>query len=200
MSRFWKSARWPTCWRCVPSAKSPRSRWLCARSPSRSCAATKRRPPVARRAWVGSSTALLKDDIMSNITTSAPSLAPANDRSLSEAQRPEQHYAISTYPDTDAIYARLNALVRQPMRTIRRDRMQAVLDYFTTSCAGSKALTDEAKCYIPGGVQHNLAFNYPFPIAIERADGAHLWDVDGNQYIDFLQAGGPTVLGSNCAP
>ena len=137
---------------------------------------------------------------MSNMMSSAPSLAPADNRSLSEAQDPEQRYAISTYPDTDAIYARLNALVRQPMRPIRRDRMQVVLDYFTTSCAGSKALTDEAKRYIPGGVQHNLAFNYPFPIAIEKADGAHLWDVDGNQYIDFLQAGGPTVLGSNYAP
>jgi glutamate-1-semialdehyde 2,1-aminomutase len=61
-------------------------------------------------------------------------------------------------------------------------------------------LTDEAKKLIPGGVQHNLAFNYPFPIAIEKADGAYLWDADGNQYIDFLQAGGPTVLGSNYAP
>jgi glutamate-1-semialdehyde aminotransferase len=61
-------------------------------------------------------------------------------------------------------------------------------------------LTTEAKQYIPGGVQHNLAFNYPFPIAIEKADGAYLWDVDGNRYIDFLQAGGPTVLGSNYAP
>ncbi|MEI2708639.1 MAG: aminotransferase class III-fold pyridoxal phosphate-dependent enzyme [Chitinophagaceae bacterium] len=49
-------------------------------------------------------------------------------------------------------------------------------------------------------MQHNLAFNYPFPIAIEKAEGAHLWDADGNQYIDFLQAGGPTVLGSNYAP
>ncbi len=52
----------------------------------------------------------------------------------------------------------------------------------------------------PGGVQHNLAFNYPFPIAVEQASGAHLWDVDGNRYIDFLQAGGPTVLGSNYEP
>jgi glutamate-1-semialdehyde 2,1-aminomutase len=113
---------------------------------------------------------------------------------------PTQQYAIAAWPDSDEIYARLNALVRQPMRPIRRDRMQAVLDYFETRCARSKALTDEAKCYIPGGVQHNLAFNYPFPIAIEKADGAHLWDVDGNRYIDFLQAGGPTVLGSNYAP
>ena len=27
-----------------------------------------------------------------------------------------------------------------------------------------------------------------------------MWDVDGNRYIDFLQAGGPTMLGSNYAP
>lgn len=78
--------------------------------------------------------------------------------------------------------------------------MQDFLAYFDQSCKRSKELTDEAKKYIPGGVQHNLAFNYPFPIAIEKTNGALLWDVDGNRYIDFLQAGGPTILGSNYAP
>jgi glutamate-1-semialdehyde 2,1-aminomutase len=78
--------------------------------------------------------------------------------------------------------------------------MQAYLNYFETRCTRSKLLTDQAKKLIPGGVQHNLAFNYPFPIAIEKAEDACLWDVDGNRYIDFLQAGGPTVLGSNYAP
>ena len=111
-----------------------------------------------------------------------------------------QEYAISEYPDVDAIYRCLKELTGQPIRPLRRDKMKDVLEYFDTKCAGSKALTDEAKQYIPGGVQHNLAFNYPFPIAINKADGAYLWDVDGNQYIDFLQAGGPTVLGSNYAP
>jgi glutamate-1-semialdehyde 2,1-aminomutase len=111
-----------------------------------------------------------------------------------------QEYAISEYHDTDAIYEKLNRLVAQPMRPVRREKMQEFLGYFDDQCKRSKALTDEAKKLIPGGVQHNLAFNYPFPIAIEKADGAHLWDADGNQYIDFLQAGGPTVLGSNYAP
>ncbi len=46
-------------------------------------------------------------------------------------------------------------------------------------------------------MQHNLAFNYPFPLAFAQAHGAHLTDVDGNRYTDFLQAGGPTLLGSN---
>jgi len=108
--------------------------------------------------------------------------------------------SISAWHDTDEIYARLYALVKQPIRPLRRDRMNEALRYFEENCTRSKALTDEAKQYIPGGVQHNLAFNYPFPIAIERAEGAYLWDVDGNRYIDFLQAGGPTMLGSNYAP
>ncbi|MBQ0037591.1 MAG: aminotransferase class III-fold pyridoxal phosphate-dependent enzyme [Clostridiales bacterium] len=58
-------------------------------------------------------------------------------------------------------------------------------------------MTDEAKKIIPGGVQHNLAFNYPFPIVITKAEGAKLYDLDGNWYYDLLQAGGPTILGSN---
>jgi glutamate-1-semialdehyde 2,1-aminomutase len=112
----------------------------------------------------------------------------------------DQKYAITNYHDTKEIYARLNDLVSQPIRPIRRDRMEEYLDYFETNAKKSKELTDEAKKYIPGGVQHNLAFNYPFPMAIAKAEGAYLWDVDGNHYIDFLQAGGPTVLGSNYGP
>lgn len=119
---------------------------------------------------------------------------------IEEATTPAQRYAISSWPDSAAIYRRLNALVGQPLRPIRRDKMRELLDHFATHCAGSRALTDEAKKYIPGGVQHNLAFNFPFPIAMSKAEGAYLWDVDGNQYIDFLQAGGPTVLGNNYAP
>ncbi|MBN1231322.1 MAG: aminotransferase class III-fold pyridoxal phosphate-dependent enzyme [Anaerolineales bacterium] len=112
----------------------------------------------------------------------------------------EQKYSISEYHDVGPIYAKLKKLTNQPLRHVQREAMDHYLDYFNTNCTKSKALTDEAKLYIPGGVQHNLAFNYPFPIAIEKADGAYMWDVDGNQYIDFLQAGGPTVLGSNYAP
>jgi glutamate-1-semialdehyde 2,1-aminomutase len=109
-------------------------------------------------------------------------------------------YAISRYPDVAAVYERLDALVEQPLRPLRRDVMDGVLDWYDESCPRSKELTDAAAELIPGGVQHNLAFNYPFPLAIQRAEGAHLWDLDGNEYIDFLQAGGPTVLGSNYEP
>jgi glutamate-1-semialdehyde 2,1-aminomutase len=109
-------------------------------------------------------------------------------------------YAISAYPDVPDVYARLDALVRRPIRPLRREAMAETLDYYEKKCRRSRELTDEAGELIPGGVQHNLAFNYPFPLAIAKAQGARLWDVDGNEYIDFLQAGGPTVLGSNYAP
>ena len=112
----------------------------------------------------------------------------------------EQQYSISNYPDVDAVYERLNALISQPLRPIKREKMDQVLNYFDQQCARSKQLTAEAKKIIPGGVQHNLAFNYPFPLAIEKAHDAYMWDVDGNRYIDFLQAGGPTLLGSNYTP
>jgi glutamate-1-semialdehyde 2,1-aminomutase len=106
-------------------------------------------------------------------------------------------YSISQWPDTDKILASLDALVKQPMRPIRRDKMKEYLAQFDSKCAKSKELNRRARELIPGGVQHNLAFNYPFPLAFTSAEGAHLIDVDGNRYIDFLQAGGPTVLGSN---
>ncbi len=109
-------------------------------------------------------------------------------------------YAISRYPDVPDVYRRLNDLLARPIRPVRRDVMDGYLAWFDANCRRSRELTDEAMEVIPGGVQHNLAFNYPFPLAIEKAEGARIWDVDGNQYIDFLQAGGPTVLGSNYAP
>jgi len=112
----------------------------------------------------------------------------------------ENQYAISYWPDTAEVLASLDRLISQPMRLIRREKMAEYLDYYTEKCAGSKKLNDRAKKLIPGGVQHNLAFNYPFPLAVNKADGAFLWDVDGNRYVDFLQAGGPTLLGSNYKP
>jgi hypothetical protein len=109
-------------------------------------------------------------------------------------------YSITEYLDVADTMRRLKALVAQPVRGLRHDALLDVLNYFDTKCRGSKEITERAKRFIPGGVQHNLAFNYPFPLAVDKAEGAHLTDRDGNVYIDFLQAGGPTILGSNYGP
>lgn len=114
--------------------------------------------------------------------------------------QPGASRGISRWPDVPDVMSRLDALLKQPPRGIRKDAMPGVLDYFERKCATSKALAARAAEVIPGGVQHNLAFNHPFPLAAARCEGAHMWDVDGNRYIDFLQAGGPTLLGSNYLP
>lgn len=106
-------------------------------------------------------------------------------------------YGISEWENPVDIYRRLAKLTSQPIYEINEQALKDVLEYFDTKCAKSKAIAAEAKNYIPGGVQHNLAFNYPFPICVAKAEGAYLYDIDGNKYIDFLQAGGPTILGSN---
>ncbi|EIE01870.1 aspartate aminotransferase family protein [Leptospira licerasiae] len=107
-------------------------------------------------------------------------------------------FAITQYPDVKGVYKQLHDLIRQPIRSIKKNEMEKYLqEYFEKKCSKSKLMIAEASEYIPGGVQHNLAFNYPFPLVFTKASGAHLYDLDGNKYIDFLQAGGPTVLGSN---
>ena len=112
----------------------------------------------------------------------------------------DSKYAISEWPDTKEIYKKIDKLMKSPVRTIKEEKMQGYMNYYAEKCKGSKALNDEAKKYIPGGVQHNLAFNYPFPMAMKKSEGAYMWDVDGNKYIDFLQAGGPIILGDNYKP
>ncbi len=109
-------------------------------------------------------------------------------------------YAIDSdhYVDAEAVTKRLDALIRKPVYSVKPEALQEYIDqYFNVKCVKSKEMTDTAKSVIPGGVEHNLAFNYPFPIAITKAEGNKMVDVDGNEYYDLLQAGGPTVLGSN---
>lgn len=109
-----------------------------------------------------------------------------------------EQFAISEYHDAEAVIKQLDELIKKPIYTIKPDALRRYEeDYYEKKCKKSKAMISEAKDIIPGGVQHNLAFNHPFPLVFTKADGAYLYDIDGNWYYDFLQAGGPTVLGSN---
>jgi glutamate-1-semialdehyde 2,1-aminomutase len=66
----------------------------------------------------------------------------------------------------------------------------------------SHAAFERAKTLIPGGVNSPArAFGAVGgePIFIARAEGAYLFDVDGNKYIDFVGSWGPMILG-HCHP
>ncbi len=110
----------------------------------------------------------------------------------------DNRFAITNYHDAAAVTKQLDELIKKPIYSIKPDALAKYeKEYYDVKCAKSKVMIEEARQVIPGGVQHNLAFNYPFPLVFTKALGAKLYDLDGNEYYDFLQAGGPTVLGSN---
>ncbi|MFT5807880.1 MAG: glutamate-1-semialdehyde 2,1-aminomutase [Moritella dasanensis] len=64
----------------------------------------------------------------------------------------------------------------------------------------SSQLFTQAQAIIPGGVNSPVrAFNGVggSPLFIQRAEGARIYDVDGNAYIDYVGSWGPMILGHN---
>lgn len=106
--------------------------------------------------------------------------------------------AITKYLDADAVVKQLDGLIKKPIYSLKPEALKVYEEeYYAKKCVKSKEMIEVARGRIPGGVQHNLAFNYPFPLVFTKASGNKLYDIDGNEYYDFLQAGGPTIIGSN---
>ncbi|AHM67543.1 glutamate-1-semialdehyde 2,1-aminomutase [Paenibacillus polymyxa] len=62
----------------------------------------------------------------------------------------------------------------------------------------SKAAFDEAKQYIPGGVNSPVrAFKSVgiTPVYIDRGEGSRVYDIDGQSYIDYVCSWGPLIMG-----
>ncbi|HYM38572.1 MAG TPA: aspartate aminotransferase family protein [Thermoplasmata archaeon] len=59
----------------------------------------------------------------------------------------------------------------------------------------SAAWHAEASRHLPGGVTGNVKFYAPYPVYAKRAKGGHLWDLDGNDYVDYMLCFGPMILG-----
>jgi glutamate-1-semialdehyde 2,1-aminomutase len=62
----------------------------------------------------------------------------------------------------------------------------------------SREIFEQARVLMPGGVDSPVrAFSAVGgePVVLARGHGAHVWDVDGNEYIDYVGSWGPLVLG-----
>ena len=60
------------------------------------------------------------------------------------------------------------------------------------------ALRQRARSVIPGGMYGHLSANAlppEYPQFYRRSQGAHVWDVDGNEYVDLMCSFGPVILG-----
>jgi glutamate-1-semialdehyde 2,1-aminomutase len=60
---------------------------------------------------------------------------------------------------------------------------------------GSAALFERATASIPGGSTRTTVFNRPYPPYMVRGEGLRTWDVDGNEYRDFLGNYTSLILG-----
>src|SRR5580698_7767103 len=73
----------------------------------------------------------------------------------------------------------------------------------TRDLTRSRQLQLRAEAYLPGGVDSPVrAFRAVGgdPPFVERAEGAYLWDVDGNRYLDMFGSWGPMILGHAYLP
>jgi len=65
----------------------------------------------------------------------------------------------------------------------------------------SEAVYEEAKKILPSGASSNVRVykHEPFPVIFDHGKGSRVWDIDGNEYVDYLLAYGPLILG-HCHP
>ncbi|HLZ29787.1 MAG TPA: aspartate aminotransferase family protein [Chloroflexota bacterium] len=71
----------------------------------------------------------------------------------------------------------------------------AIDEVFSRRFARSAELYARSRNAIAGGITHDSRNFAPFPIYIERAEGARKWDVDGNELVDHWMGHGALLLG-----
>lgn len=59
----------------------------------------------------------------------------------------------------------------------------------------SQKLFETATKLFPGGVNSPVRYYSPYPRFISRGEGCKVWDIDGNEYTDYVLAYGPLILG-----
>jgi glutamate-1-semialdehyde 2,1-aminomutase len=90
--------------------------------------------------------------------------------------------------------------------TVDRDRLTALLrseeERFATEHPRSRELSERAAGSLLGGVPMNWMARWPgrFPVFVERAEGAHVVDVDGHEYVDFCLGDTGAMTGHAPAP
>jgi glutamate-1-semialdehyde 2,1-aminomutase len=68
-------------------------------------------------------------------------------------------------------------------------------DIYREKTAISEDLYKRAKEVMPGGISHNIHYFPPHPFFLWKAKGAKIWDVDGNEYVDFWLGNYTNILG-----
>ena len=81
---------------------------------------------------------------------------------------------------------------RKPISNLRSGEFDLTLNW-----QRSREMLERSRRSLAGGVSSPFRAKAPVPLFFENGQGAHLWDVDGNEYIDYQLAWGPMILGYN---
>ena len=73
--------------------------------------------------------------------------------------------------------------------------MATILEEYIQKHPGSASRYEEAREIFPGGVTHDNRYVTPFPIYVTHGSGPLKWDVDGNEYVDYVSGHGALILG-----
>jgi len=72
-----------------------------------------------------------------------------------------------------------------------------MFEKYVSKTAKSKALYERARKVLPAGVSYGIRYFEPYPFYTAKAKGSKLYDVDGNEYIDFWLGHTALILGHN---
>ena len=73
--------------------------------------------------------------------------------------------------------------------------MHTIIEEYRRKHVASQKLYDESRQIFPDGVTHDVRYLTPFPIFMDHAQGPRKWDVDGNEYVDYVLGHGSLILG-----
>ena len=71
----------------------------------------------------------------------------------------------------------------------------SIVEAYRQRTVGSAVLFEEACSLFPRRITPDTRFLWPFGIYATKAEGAHKWDVDGNEYVDYSGGHGALLLG-----
>lgn len=64
--------------------------------------------------------------------------------------------------------------------------LAALRERYAAANPGSRLTNEQAQPFLPGGNTRSVLHFDPFPLAMQRGEGAEVWDVDNHQYFDFV--------------
>jgi len=83
------------------------------------------------------------------------------------------------------------------MPRFREEIVKKMISDYEGKTPKSKKTYLKACRRIPLGISHFLRWQRPYPLFIDKAKGSRIWDIDGNEYVDYTVTMGLGILGHN---